>query len=99
MALIYGNGNNYEGLKMFFIQTENEIKISPKDWSFYSNIPGNIYPYIYGGEAEQKEVHMEESISCGHWGISDSGWVCPKCGRVCGPSISECQVCNSKINK
>ena len=26
----------------------------------------------------------------------DSGWICPKCGRVYSPSTSECWFCNSK---
>ena len=26
-------------------------------------------------------------------------WVCPKCGRVYGPSWPVCNVCNNKISK
>jgi len=24
-----------------------------------------------------------------------TGWICPKCGRVYGPHIAECAVCNN----
>ena len=24
-------------------------------------------------------------------------WICPKCGRVYGPSVPECAVCNAEI--
>ena len=24
-------------------------------------------------------------------------WICPKCGRVYGPSVSECAICNAEI--
>ena len=28
-----------------------------------------------------------------HYGYS-TGWICPKCGRVYGPFMSECPYCN-----
>ena len=28
-----------------------------------------------------------------------SGWICPKCGSVYGPNVSECIRCNHPINK
>ena len=26
-------------------------------------------------------------------------WICPKCGRVYGPQVTQCYSCNSKIDK
>jgi hypothetical protein len=28
---------------------------------------------------------------------TESGWVCPKCGSVYGPSVLKCDKCNEKI--
>lgn len=28
-----------------------------------------------------------------------SGWECPRCKRILGPLVRECESCNSKINK
>ncbi len=28
-----------------------------------------------------------------------SGWICPKCGRVYSPSNSECQTCNDAVER
>jgi len=30
--------------------------------------------------------------------ISNSGWICPKCQRVYGPSQYECYSCNSQVD-
>lgn len=27
--------------------------------------------------------------------MTNTGWICPKCGRCYAPSVSECSVCNT----
>lgn len=31
--------------------------------------------------------------------MSDKPWICPKCGRVYGPTMPSCVPCNAKISE
>lgn len=61
------------------IKFETESCSGTIDNNYYPYIGGNYYPY---NTYIYPRYYQE-------------GWVCPKCGRVFSPSVTECSYCNS----
>lgn len=42
-------------------------------------------------------VGIEPELKVGVCRVAQSGWSCPRCSRIYGPSVQICVVCNTKV--